>query len=92
MLKHVTRCLHLARLWGLIYRRPTDPSLPLSSTQLIAGLSGLPNFPILDIPGQLIGFVDAAHADNESSNHCYRQYRKHNPMTDSITSNATDCL
>ena len=65
MLMHVAQYLCRTHSWGLIYcLPPTDPSLPRSSAQLIAGPLGLPDFPIPDKPGKLLGFVDAAHANN----------------------------
>ena len=65
MLKNFARYLRRTRSWGLIYRRPSPhPSLPPPSTQLVPGPSDLPDFPIPDKPGQLLGFVDAAHAND----------------------------
>ena len=70
MLINVAPYLHWTRLWGLIFRRPTPtPSLSHSSIQLVSGPSGLPDFPIPDKPGQLIGFVNTAHANN--LRHCH---------------------
>ena len=65
MLKNVARYLPQTRLWGLIYCQPSPhPALPRSSTQLVPGRSDLPDFPLPDKPGQLIGFVDAGHAND----------------------------
>ena len=55
MLKNVARHLRWTCLWGLIFCQPTtDPSLPWSSTQLVAGPTGLSDFPIPDKPGLLM--------------------------------------
>ena len=64
-LKNVARYLRRTSKWGIVYRRPTpDPNLPDSSTVLLASPKDLPSFPQADRLFQLLGFVDAAHAND----------------------------
>ena len=48
-------------------------------------------FPLFTFTSSLIYEV-LAMLLNESSNHCYLPYCKHDPTADCITSNATACL
>ena len=55
MLKNVARYLRRTRLWGLIYRQPSQhPSLPGSSTQLVPGPQDLPDFRLPDKANLLV--------------------------------------
>ena len=64
-LKNVARYLRRTAHWGIISRRvKPDQYLPDSSTTLIPGPSDLPDFPVPEYDLQLVGFVDAAHAND----------------------------
>ena len=75
MLKNVARYLRRTRRGvSSILDLLRIPPLPSSSTQLIPGPSDLPDFPLPDKPGQLIGFVDAAHANDLCRRHSTTGY------------------
>ena len=70
MLKNVTRYLCHTIDWGIVYHKtvPTK-SLPALTHIPLKAEKDLPEFPSSTYPHQLLGFVDAAHA-NDLCNHC----------------------
>jgi hypothetical protein len=66
MLKKVAKYLRQTKDWGIIYRKPKlDSTLPSSPHQRYAPTeSSLPPFPASDDPLSLMGFLDAAHAND----------------------------
>ena len=65
LLKGVAKYLRRTINWGIIYRRTKlDASLPASTTVPLPPDEDLPTFPGPTSPDQLIGFVDAAHAND----------------------------
>lgn len=68
-LKHLALYLRSTKTWGIIYWRPTPLStLPdgLLSPLPVTNDPTLPHFPIDHSPGELVAFVDAAHATDKS--------------------------
>jgi hypothetical protein len=64
-LKHLAKYLRRTINWGLIYRRPLpDEGLPLSPDVPLSASTDLPPFPSASSSIQLLGFVDAAHAND----------------------------
>ena len=65
MLKGVAKYLRRTIDWGIIYRKSSiDPNLPASADIPIAPPDDLPEFPSAESPLQLLGYVDAAHAND----------------------------
>ena len=51
--------------WGIVYTRPfPDRRLPTTTCPPIPAEKGLPSFLQPETPAQLMGFVDAAHAND----------------------------
>ena len=64
-LKSLAKYLRRTITWGILYRRRLAiDKLKQSDTVLVPGPTGLPKFPVPDYPNQLVGFVDAAHAND----------------------------
>ena len=64
-LKNVARYLRRTHFWGIVYRRDTpDPQLQDPTYPLVDGPPDLPEFPAATTRFQLVGLVDAAHAND----------------------------
>jgi len=65
LLKKVTKYLRQTKAWGIhYYRRQRDPSLPAYEGPTPPVDSSLPDFPLSSDELELLGFVDAAHAND----------------------------
>ena len=74
-LKNVAKYLRCTIAWGITYTKTVpDDSMPAGRVRPHADANGLPVFPKPNSPDQLVGFVDAAHANDLRNRHSTTGY------------------